>query len=440
MHNPDILQALNPADSFTLALDQQIRNEAMPGSLCGFALELEQHPDAERLQSRITEFCQRFPLATASLQQRGKKFYWCRRTAPKQILFQHRCPPQEDESAYLKHLTTTIINQREARDAVAPLEFHLLAGRTRHLFLLRWIHPLCDARGADLILKYLCTDDPGLRRRFDTPAGEPLVNTFLAKFSWWQKVALFFKARHYILQIDRQRSIVPPLAQQAPQRLNYTIRRLTETQTAAIAEQSRRHLGLTGTSLYYIGCLMRALQKINPTGTGDAYCVPYAFNLRKQKSLSPLLGNHVCALFAQAPRDTVQNREQLFAHLKSQMNDVIRRQLDYAFLPLMWAGSWLTLEKYGNILRHSYRTGTERASFWFSDIGTSDLSNRQFFGASINGLFHLCQVTSPPALALLSCQHQNRLTLTYNFIEPLVNEPWIDQLHELMLAELLGEC
>ncbi len=440
MHKPDILQPLNPADSFTLAIDQQIRNEAMPGSLCAFALELDQPPDTEQLKARLTEFCQRFPVVRASLQQYGRFFYWCRREIPKQFFFQQPCPSQEDEKAFLHRCISAIINHRESRETIAPLEFHLLSGRTRHILLLRWIHPLCDARGVDLILKYLCTDDAERRKLFDTPSTEPLVNAVLKKFSLWQKVGLFIKARRYILQIDQLRSIVPAPALQKPQHLNYAIRRLTEQQTAAIAGQSRRHLGLTATSLYYIGCLMRALQKINQDSAGEAYCVPYAFNLRKQKALAPLLGNHVCALFAQAPRQTVQNREQLFTYLKQQYSDVMRQQLDYAFLPLMWAGSRLSLEKYGTTLRRAYHTDSERASFWFSDIGTSDLSGMRFFGAPISGLFHLCQVTSPPALGLLSCKYQNRLTFTYNFIEPLIKAHWVDQLHELMLAELLGEC
>ena len=273
---------------------------------------------------------------------------------------------------------------------------------------------------------------------FDTPKTEPLVNVQLKKFSWWKKIGLFFKAKRYIEQIDQLQSILPVQSQTAPKRLRYAIQRLTEEQTAMIAEQSRQHVGLTGTSLYYIGCLMRALDKINPDNKGEAYCAPYAFNLRKQKALSPVLGNHVCALFAQAPKETVKDRERLFNHLKQQNANVIRQQLDYAFLPLMWAGSWLSLQKYGKTLRQSYKTGTERTSFWFSDIGRPDLSGQPFPGAQINGLFHLCQMTSPPALALLSCQYRNRLTLTYNYSEPLIDKAWLDTLHELMLDELLA--
>ena len=435
---PTILQPLNPADSFTLAMDEEIRGEGMPGSLCGFALELDQAPDINELDHRIAEFTQRFPVSLARLQQHGKRFYWCRREQPPQVVFQHICPANKDENTFHQHTIEQVMNHLEPRETIAPLEFHLISSQSKHTFFIRWIHPFCDARGADLILKYLCTDDVNKRNLFDTPKTEPLVNVQLKKFSWLKKIGLFLKAKRYIEQIDQLQSIIP-VQQQAPKRLQYQISRLSEEQTAMISKQSRQHVGLTGTSLYYIGCLMRALDKMNPDSEGEAYCAPYAFNLRKQKSLSPMLGNHVCALFAQAPKEIVKDRRLLFKHLKQQYANVIRQQLDYAFLPLMWAGSWLSLEKYGKTLRQSYKTGTERTSFWFSDIGQPDLSGQLFPGAQITGLFHLCQMTTPPALALLSCLYQNRLTLTYNYCEPLIDKAWLETLHELMLDELLGK-
>lgn len=58
----DIIQILNPSDCFTLAMDEEIRQENMPGSQCGFALELASSPDANAIQQRINEFGERFPL------------------------------------------------------------------------------------------------------------------------------------------------------------------------------------------------------------------------------------------------------------------------------------------------------------------------------------------------------------------------------------------
>lgn len=430
----DILQALNIADSFTLAMDEEIRQAGLAGSLCGFGLELTQIPDIETLEQRIIQFSQQFPVALASLQQRGKRFYWCKRDTPPQLFFQHHCPSTEQQASFHKDTVNQLINDKQNRENTTPIEFHLISTSTKTTFFIRWIHPFCDARGIDLVLKYLCAEDSTPFIQSNT---KPLVNQQLDKYSWWKKFTLLLKGKRYVESIDKLESIQPFKAEK-PQQLNHSIFRLSSAQTAQVSKQAREQVGLTGTSLYYIGCLMRALEKMNPEQTGEAYCSPYAFNLRKQRALTPVLANHVCALFAQAPRELVKDRNQLFAHLKQQNMDVIRQQLDYAFLPLMWAGSWLSLDEYGKVLRLSSKK-KERSSFWFSDVGKLDIAANSFPGAEISALFHLCQVTTPPGLAFLCCIYKNQLTLSYNFVEPLANAEKIEKLHQLVLAELLAQ-
>ncbi|MDD5462364.1 MAG: hypothetical protein PHG00_12140 [Methylococcales bacterium] len=437
--NGDILEKLNPADTFTLAMDEEIRRDGLAGSYGCFALELSNLPDIIELQQRITEFSQRFPVTQASLQQINRHFYWCKRNDPPQLFFQHLCPEDRNEEDFQQKIISDIINHKQAREISAPIEFHLLTGLKKHILFTRWLHPYCDARGVELILKYLCTADEAQRRQFGLPDTGPLVNVQLGKYRWWQKIGLLLKGKRYIGILDSLESIQPFHSDLPPERLNYMIQRLSEAQTEQALRQARQTVGLAGTSLYYIGCLMRALEKMHPDNPGEAYCAPYAFNLRKQRALAPVTGNHLSALFAQAPRAIVQDRQKLFAHLKQQNAQVIRQQLDYAFLPLMWAGAWLSLAEYGKTLRLSYGSGKERSSFWFSDVGRLDIPADSFPGAGINGVYHVCQVTAPPGLAFLNCIYRNRLTLSYNFVEPLGNSAQIELLHQFMLAELLGE-
>ncbi len=433
-----IIQTLNPADYLTLAMDEEIRQENMPGSLCGFALVLDNPPDIAQLTARITEFTEQFPLALASLQQQGDRFYWCKRQQPLPVFFQHTCPTPENASAFQQTTLLNLLNRQQPREELAPLEFHLITDPNNTVFLLRWIHPFCDAKGADLILKYLCTQDKAQRAQFDLPKCESLVNIQLAKYKWWQKIALFLKAKRYITRLDSYHSIQHADLSQPPKQLNCITHTFSAEQSVIITQQARANAGLAGTSLYYIGCLMRALHTLAPEQAGDAYCVPYAFNLRKQNARTPLLGNHIGTLFAQAPKTTIANRAELFTHLKQQSKATIQQQLDYAFLPIMWAASWLSLKKYGSELRISHGDGSERSSVWFSDIGQAEFAERSFFGADVLGLRHLCQISSPPGIALLVCQYRQQLTLSYNFIEPLFSEAWIEQLHRLMSQELLG--
>lgn len=437
MAEADILSGLNPADYFTLAMDQEIRNDGMPGSLCGFALILSEPPKLNLLKSRIDSFTERFPLVQASLRQKGRRYYWFQRSASKQNFFHHQNHQDQADEHFERKTIEQIFNRVETLPDCLPLEFHLISSNNRQCFLLRWLHPFCDARGADLILKFLCADDDNSFPAAFFSDNVSLVNSHLQKFSLWQKINLLFKGRALIKQLDRQTSILPYQGHFTPQKLAYRTYQFSTDETTEILQNARSYAGLTGTSLYYIGCFMRALDTLNPENPGDAYCVPYAFNLRKQKAISPVLGNHVCALFAQASRNRVKHKHQLFDHLRQQNKDSIKRQLDFAFLPLMWAGSWLSMKQYGKTLRRSFENGSERASFWFSDIGPLDLSDFSLTGASIDNVFHLCQLPSPPALGLLSCIYRGRLSLSYNFIEPILDMETIERLHRHMSQQLL---
>jgi hypothetical protein len=437
--NEEVTQhPLNPSDYFTLVMDEEIRREGMPGSLGGFAIELSGEVNVDVLRACVDELVRRFPIATARLIQAGRRFYWRETRHPVRYWHYHRCSETDDEPAFRDNVLSTIMNRCEPREQMAPLEFHLLSGPQTSLFFIRWIHPLCDARGAELILKFLCCDQASERERFDRPETEPLLSAYLQRWPWWQKIRMFIKAKRYMDSLDRWKSIVAGSPQKQPQTLRCRVFRFDRAQSAAIAKQARKQVGMTGTSLYYIGCLMRAIEQAGPGGEGDVYCVPFAFNLRRQNALAPLFGNHVSVLFSQARRALVSNRDKLFQHLKKQSSEAIRNGIDYAFLPVMWAGSWLPLARYGEKLRRSPQ-GHERSSIWFSDVGRSDLSGLHLADAPISGLFHLCQVTSPPGLALLVCQYDGQLTLSYNFIEPVVRESWVKVLERRMAAELLGE-
>ncbi len=431
-----VLQALNPADYFTLAMDEEIRSESMPGSLCGFSLALDSVPDIVLLETRINELSQQFPLILASLQQQGKRFYWCQRQQNKAIFFQHHCPEKKEDELFIQTQLESLLNHQHKRDEIMPLSFHLLHAKNKTVLLLRWIHPLCDAVGANLILQYLCTDDEKQRKLFNYPESESLVNLQLKKFSLWQKIKLFIKAKRYITALDQQQSIIHA-ADKQPEQLRLVSYQLSIEQTAQINKLARQQVGLTGISLYYIGCFMRALERMNPQKIGDAYCVPYAFNLRKQSVLTPLLNNHIGVLFAQASREQVNHRSQLFEHLKQQNKQIIRQQLDYAFLPIMWAARFLSLKKHGENLRLSYQHKTERSSFWFSNVNLSDLGKQSLCRAKITSISNLCQISSPPAIALLTCEYQQQLSLNYNYIAPLFERSNIDKLHQLMVEELL---
>jgi hypothetical protein len=429
--SPERLTLFNPADYFTFVLDQEIRAAGMPGGYCGFALELAAPPDLARLRERLAQLAERFPVATARLERLGKRYGW-RPTGQTLELDCHACPPGEAPEALARRWATDLVSRPAALATDPPLSAHRLTHGAGGTFLLRWVHPLLDARGVKIVLDFLNSDDPARFR--ESP---PLIPQKLAEWGFWKSARLALKAKRHNGQGNRLDSCLPTVAGSGPQSLRLWVRRYSPEESAQIAKLAQRHTGLAGKSLYYLGCLMRAMEQAGPPAAKAGYCFPYAFNLRRQNAPTPVFGNHVGCLFAQATREQVQGRDGLFAHLLAQHQRAVREELDFAYLPLMWLGQWLSPGRYAKLLR-TQRSGGELSSGWFSDIGEVRFGKDGFLGVRPVGMYHLTWMTLPPGLALLAGQMDGRLTLSYNALCPAVEEAWLERVMGIMDRELLG--
>jgi hypothetical protein len=430
---PPVAVGFNPADYFTFVLDQEIRDAGMPGGYCGVTLELGAAPDLALLQQRLDLLAERFPIATARLEQRGKRYAWVG-TGRRLPLECHPCPPGEDLESFCRRGLLDIMNRPAPLATALPLSLHWLGHEGGGMLMLRWIHPLLDARGSKILLDFLCSSD--LDKFRESP---PLIGQKLAEWSLWQKIRFAFKAKRHNDRANSLDSCLPTRQEHGAQTLRLRVRRYGPEESARISRLALRYTGLAGKTLYYIGCLMRAMEQAGPPAAKDGYCIPYAFNLRRQNAPTPVFGNHVSCLFAQAAREQVRDREGLLTHLLAQYRRTVKEELDYAYLPLMWLGQWLSPGRYAKLLRKQH-SGGELSSSWFSDIGDLRFGNEGFLGAPVKGSFYLCWMTLPPGLALLVGQTNGQLALSYNYLHPAVDEAWLERVMALMDAELLEKA
>jgi hypothetical protein len=295
------------------------------------------------------------------------------------------------------------------------------------------MHPLLDARGVKLVLDFLA----GRLVPDGQQNSPPPIQQKLAEWSIWKKIGYVVKAKLHNDRCNSLDSCLPTRTESGRQSLRLRARNYNAEETARIMKLALRHGGLAGKSLYCIAGLMRAMDQAGPPALKQGYCIPYAFNLRRPNAPAPVFGNQVSCLFAQASREQVADRAGLLTHLLSQYRETVREELDFAYLPLMWLGQWLSPKRYATLLRKQ-RSGGELSSCWFSDIGDIRWDDPGFLGAALTGMFHLTWMTLPPGLALLVGQLNGRLTLSYNYLYPAVDETWLAEVMNLMDAELLG--
>lgn len=419
-------ELFNPADYFTFVLDQEIRDAGMPGGYCGLVMQLGAVPDLTKLQERLDLLVEMFPRASARIERQGKRYTWTP-TGQRILLEHHQCQSKQDESDDGQRILLEIFNRQES----LPLTVHWIAGHTGGALLLVWLHPLLDARGSKILMDFITSDHP--ERFKESPA---LINVKLASWSFWKKLQLLIKAKRHNDESNRLDSCLPSEIENGPQTLGVKLRRFNQQESQRIASLARQHTGLAGRTLYYLGCFMRAMEQVGPPAAKAGYCIPYAFNLRRQGAPSPVFGNHVGCLFARATRELVRDRTALFAHLLAQHTKVVREELDLAYLPLMWLGQWLSPARYAKFLRKQH-SGGELSSLWFSDIGDLSWGKNGFLGAPIKDISFMCWMTLPPGLALLVGQLDGRLTMSYSYLLPAVDETWLGAVMQRMDIELL---
>jgi hypothetical protein len=424
--NDESAIAFNPADYFTYVLDQEIRASGLPGGYCGFALQLAGSPDLTGLQQRLDVLVERFPKVSARIEKRGKRHVWLP-TGRRIVLERHECNSADDDGNESQRILLELFNRPESR----PLAVHWIQARLGGILLLNWNHPLLDARGAKIVLDFLCAEDTD---KFKESAS--LIEAKLARWSFWKKLLLLLKAKRHNHMANSVDSCLPTRSTQGRQTLKLKQQRFDLDQSKRIAMLARQHTGLSGRTLYYLGCFMRAMDRVGPPHAKAGYCVPYAFNLRRQNAPTPVLGNHVGCLFARATREQVSEREALFEHLLNDYSQAVRNELDLAYLPLMKLGQWLEPARYAKFLRKQH-SGNELSSLWFSDLGDLSWQKRGFLGATVTDLTMMCWMTMPPGLALLVGSLDGKLSLSYSYLSPAVDENWLDRVLEVMLAELL---
>lgn len=423
----DFSQRFNPADYFTYVLDQAIREAGMPGGYCGMVLELAGEPDLSKLQQRLDLLVERFPRASARIERQGKKHLFVG-NGERIELQRHQCPPGDDVAEQTQRLVLEIFNRPET----LLLTVHWIANTEGGSLLLVWNHPLLDARGAKILLDFLTSEQP--EKFVESP---PLIDAKLAQWPWWKKLQLLIKAKRHNNVSNSVDSCLPTQVERGPQTLRLKSQRFDADQSKRIAALAMQHTGLAGRTLYYLGCFMRAMELVGPPAAKAGYCIPYAFNLRRQNAPTPVLGNHVGCLFARASRQQVAEREGLFRHLLAEHKQVVRDELDLAYLPLMWLGQWLSPARYAQLLRKQH-SGGELSSLWFSDIGDMSWAKSGFLGAPVKNMSMMCWMTLPPGLALLVGQLEGRLTLSYSYLDPAIDESWLDAVIAKMGDELLG--
>lgn len=423
---------LNSADQFTLMLDYALQQDGLLGNYCMLALELEAKLNLAELNTRLQDLASKLFLTNAKLIQKNNKYIWQSNSESMCKVKQYVCPKQQDLAAFSQTILTRLLSDSTTLTQ-SPIEVHVIESQENNIFILRWYHPLTDAKGAELLARaILGKQDLDL---IVINESAPKYTGYLNKIQTWpQYITNIYRSLMHIRQLNKIKTHQICNNSATQSQMQYQVLHFDSIASLRINQLAVKYMGITGIALYYIAGIMRAFYAVNPDFINQGFCVPYAVNMRKAKAPAPIFGNQLSFLFAQADHATIANREALFSHLKSQNKMTISKKLDLAFRSVMHLAKKLSLKRYAKLVRKQ-PNGNERAAFWFSytgEMNTQDLP-------AIKNMFQLSPVTRQPSIAFLVSQLNQEINISICYHKNDFSESMLNAIKHNLHQELLGE-
>jgi len=391
--------SLQSADHFLDILDADMRRSGLPGNLAQIQLCLSSSPDRRVLEDRLVKWSMVEPACRVAL-ERG--FGQTRRrmgtvgTRPE--LCWHR---NKDADAVL----TSRMHTPMARPVLAPFVLDVIEGPDKTTLGLTWDHLLMDARGGEFLLARLS----------GRTANDAAVWKSAAPLSCWESI----RASRILSPVFRRigQGVIAPEMFPGPSRLSVSHFVVDEEESDRIALRARKIHPLIGeTALLVAGVLRQTHSLCRKTGnTSRGYMIPVPVTRRAPGRSSPILGNPISFVYILADAGQMEDTTpdalarniagQFLNALKNRYVEACEKQLDLTgYLP----------RAAGRLILRRLMQG-QLASCFFAHLGRTAfdaIPGFDFFGASVEHVFHQPMVCHPPGLGFFVCRHAAKLHLS----------------------------
>jgi hypothetical protein len=335
-----------------------------------------------------------------------------------------------------------MVADRELHAARGPgLAFDVVrhADGTSHLYF-SWNHTLLDARGLDLLLNHLNTDQ--------TKNGAPTVQDLISPkqlgwglSGWWPNVK---RARGSVKWLHESGdeplfSLVPPGPRPRSCRNLHRVISFSEPETARIDTRCQQLVGGFRRSHFYLAASVRALhavavQRGNKEG---AYLIPVPHDTRRRGAKGPIFSNHLSILFYRIEPQMAGRLGVILGELSRQMTNQIRDRFPESCMAALDMFKPLPLRYYVHHLGKPTRG--KIATFSFSDSGETCTGMTELWGARILDVMHLVPSWRPPGLTVIFLRFGNRLSAQLSSVDDCVSPAEVDKLERDMRTALLEE-
>ncbi|HLP77736.1 MAG TPA: hypothetical protein VK327_12560 [Candidatus Paceibacterota bacterium] len=412
--------AMAAGDYFMHGQDWRMRQAGLPGNACCAVLKLEPGFDIALLRRRIEASPIMDWLARVYASRPLPAVFplrWHQAKAPEPILFEHQAQPGDAGQPWF---LPPVVAQRELHAERAPglvIDVFRHADGTSHLFL-SWNHTHLDARGLDLLLNHINSDDPAKAeaaiKAFIHP--KQLASGFR---QWLHSIGLAHGSVKWLKESGAEPlfSLVRPGTRPASCKNSFRMINFTAEETAKIDARCQKFNCAFRRSHFYLAASLRGVHTVaTQRGNKDgAYLIPVPHDTRKRGANGPIFSNHLSILFYRVAPQSAGRITDILGELSRQMTDQIRDKFPEACMAALEMFKPLPL---GFYVKHLGKPSRGKfAAFSFSDSGETCAGMKEFCGGKISEVTHLVPAWRPPGLMLVFLRFGNRLSAQLSWVD-----------------------
>ncbi|MCW5555627.1 MAG: hypothetical protein KIS67_26140 [Verrucomicrobiae bacterium] len=389
----------NGSDYLMLGFDYELRRQGYAGNSCQIILELASVLPLARLQERLDDLSQRYPVLCA----RPGGWFSRRWQLPGKRVSSPRVRVHPAEAAPSQRWFNEPLATRQGE----LLRFDLVeSGQGKMTLIFTWAHALMDAPGAEQFLVALGSGENTLLEMPATlSAGDKLRLAERFKLGWKN----LHQLDHFCQAAPRSLGLRHP---QAPSALCFRVEKFSADDTIRIRGHGARLCGVLGDAQYHAAVSVVELHRLHQTlgCPSPSYVLPLPVGLRPKGSVGPLFGNQIGMLMIQFLPEQLNSVADAAATLKAQTAQALREGLLESGRVLAELFRFLPLPLYMALIKHGLRG--EIGSLFFGDTAAVNPWLTSFLGVPVEDFAHVAAVTPSPGVEVIFYYFRGTLRFT----------------------------
>ncbi|MBW2528221.1 MAG: hypothetical protein JRI23_28855 [Deltaproteobacteria bacterium] len=423
---------LSAVDVFHLRLHQEMCRRGQAGNSCSLVLELDGRVDEVQLEARARRAAEQVPELRWRLGRNLRlQPAWRERSRLAAMpVTTHPLGPRES----VLDATTAWLDRPLA--AGQTWQLRVLRGAESDAVVLKWSHPLADARGGERLLSWLgqgrgsLPPPPERARRFSS------IDDRVRRIEPGERWAMLRSYRDHVLGIAEGAiaSLDSVTGRRRPGRTRAVRLCIDRDRTSAFDRALRSRAGLSESHLLTYGAARLVDRALGTHQVAvEQHTVVVPVSLDPARGSDRMFGNNLTMMMLELSREDLSDPDRALGSLAAQRREIIRQRLDLAFLVALDTARYMPGPVYSWFSQRPF--GGERMSVLVTHPGAWDID--RFLGVRVRDAYPLPAVALPPGLQLVASRHDGRLSLTVSFVDTVIGTEQVRSLASDLEADVL---